>query len=223
MCLAAAGLLAIAGPLQVSAQTRGEAVGNPERGARTAAAKCAGCHGLDGNSPDPRYPKLADQSPSYLYWQLWAFKQGDRRSDVMAGIATGLSDDEMADAASFYARQARRPDPIKNTEMAAIGRHIFFEGAHGTVPRCAACHGSATQRGASMGMCRMPMMGMMGHGMMGMMANAPSLGGQHAAYVVDQLNRFAAGQRQGTVMNRIAAALTDTDRKAVAEFLSGLK
>ena len=70
----------------------------------------------------------------------------------------------------------------------------------------------------------MPMMGMMGHGMMGMMgsgmADVPNLNGQHAAYIVAQLNGFADGARQGTVMNRIAAALSEADKMAVAEFLS---
>jgi cytochrome c553 len=39
-----------------------------------------------------------------------------------------------------------------------------------------------------------------------------------AAYVVDQLNRFATGERRGTVMNRMAASLDDADRQAIAEF-----
>ena len=55
-----------------------------------------------------------------------------------------------------------------------------------------------------------------------MAAHVPSLGDQHARYIVDQLNRFADSERQGTVMNRVAASLNETDRKAVAEFLSGL-
>lgn len=68
------------------------------------------------------------------------------------------------------------------------------------------------------------MMGMMSGGMMGhgMMAEIPNLNGQHAAYTIDELNRFASGERRGTVMNRIAAALTRTNAKAVAEFLSGV-
>jgi cytochrome c553 len=67
----------------------------------------------------------------------------------------------------------------------------------------------------------MSMMGGMGMGAgMGTMADAPILNGQHADYVVDQLGQFASGERQGTIMNRIAAALSPSDRKAVAAFLS---
>ncbi len=75
----------------------------------------------------------------------------------------------------------------------------------------------------------MPMMmghmGMMGHGMMGgmMMPPVPKLNGQRAAYLIEQLDRFADGRRQSMIMNRVAGSLSDTDRKAVAEFLSGLQ
>ena len=58
--------------------------------------------------------------------------------------------------------------------------------------------------------------------MMGMMANAPNVSGQHAAYIVDQLNRFASGERPAMMMNRIAAALSEPNKQAVAEYLSGL-
>lgn len=51
---------------------------------------------------------------------------------------------------------------------------------------------------------------------------APKLNGQHAGYILDQLNRFAAGEREGGIMNRVAAALSQADKRAVAEYLSGL-
>ena len=67
------------------------------------------------------------------------------------------------------------------------------------------------------------MMGMMGRmSMMGMMGNAPRLNGQHAAYIVNQWNRFASGERQAMMMGRIAANLSNMDKNAVAEYQSGL-
>lgn len=214
----------------LNAQSHGTAVGDPEQGKGIAEAKCASCHDAHGNSQDPQYPKLAGQNPAYLYWQLWAFKSGARRSDIMSGIAATLSDADAANTASFYGQQAILPDSVKNKALESAGERIFFRGVDpGMVPPCAMCHGSAGQRGAPMMMGRMPMMGMMGHGMMGsgmmgsgMMANIPNLNGQHAIYIIDQLNRFASGERQGTMMNRIAASLSETDRKAVAEYLSSL-
>jgi len=198
--------------------TYGYAGGDPEDGKRIAEAKCASCHGAEGNSTNPQYPKLAGQNPAYLYRQIWAFKTGARRSDVMSGIVTALSDADAADAASFYGRQAIGLNPVMNRALASAGKRIFFAGAGpGMVPPCVMCH-------ASGGRGHMPMMmGMMGHGMMGhsMMTSIPNLSGQHATYIVDQLHRFASGERQALMMNRIAAALSEADKKAVAEYLSG--
>lgn len=217
-CLVAAAQAPAGSPAWWGSRSSGAAVGNPQQGARVAETKCVACHQADGNSADPKIPKLAGQNPAYLYWQLWAYKTGARRSDIMSGIVATLSDSDMADAASFYSSQTIRPDPIKDQRLAAIGERIFFAGVGpGMVPPCAMCHGSPRQEG-------MPMMGMMRMmmPMMGIMASAPELNGQHAAYIVDQLNRFASGERQATMMGRIAAMLSETNKKAVAEYISGL-
>jgi cytochrome c553 len=200
-------------------------VGDREHGRRLAEAACAACHGADGNSSDPQYPKLAGQAAGNLCQELWAFKAGDRQSDVMAKIVAALADADVVDVASFYSQQAIRPDTVKDTGLAAVGQRIFFAGTGSSeVPACAMCHRSAEQ-------AQMHMMGhgMMGHGMMhsmpmmGMPPNATNLNGQHAAYIVNQLNRFASGQREGVVMDRIAPLLSETDKNAVAEYLSGLQ
>ena len=210
-CLVAAAQAPAGSPGWWGSRSSGAAVGNPEQGERVVEAKCVACHQADGNSADPKIPKLAGQNPAYLYWQLWAYKTGARRSDIMSGIVATLSDSDMADAASFYTWQTIRPDAIKDQRLAAIGEQIFFAGVGpGMAPPCAMCHGSPRQEG-------MPMIAMMP-----MMANVPDLNGQHAAYIVDQLNRFASGERQAVMMGRIAAMLSVTNKKAVAEYISGL-
>jgi cytochrome c553 len=188
--------------------------GDTKQGKGIAEATCAGCHGADGNSSDPRYPKLAGQSEAYLYRQLQAFGTGARKSDIMTGIAKGLSDADMANVASFYSEQTVRPDTVTDAGLAALGEQIFFAGAgRGMGPACVMCHGGDDEER------EMPMMGMM----MDMMADAPRLDGQHPAYIVDQLNRFSSGERQSDVMGNIAAGLSEINRKAVAEYLSGLR
>ena len=186
------------------------AVGDPGQGRRVAEGKCAACHGVDGNSSAQQYPKLAGQNPAYLYRQLWAFKTGTRGSQIMSRIVATLSDSDLANAASFFSLQPVQPDPVENPRLQAVGERIYFSGVgSGRVPACAMCH-------ESLGQGRMPMMGMMR-----MMANVPSLNGQHSAYIIDQLNRFASGERQGMMMGGVAAGLSDDDKRAVAEFLSG--
>ncbi|MEW5835060.1 MAG: cytochrome C [Lysobacterales bacterium 14-68-21] len=210
--LLALGLTSAAFAVQPSLQASGPADDDStNRGALLVESKCAACHGADGNSADAQYPKLAGQNPAYLYSQLWAFKNGYRRSEVMLAIAATLSEADIADAATFFGQQAVRPDPVKEPRLRADGEQIFLYGADSEgVPACAMCHGSPLQTG-------MPMMGMMS-----MMANAPRLNGQHSAYIIDQLNRLASGERQAMVMGGIAAALSESDKKAVAEFLSNL-
>jgi cytochrome c553 len=172
----------------------------------------AACHGADGNNTDPRYPKLAGQGEKYLYRQLWAFKRGTRKSEIMSGIVAGLSENQITGAAAFYSRQVRQPDQVRDPRLATLGQQVFFSG----MPPCSMCHSSSGQAG------------MMGHGMMrdmpmmGMMGSAPRLKGQHAAYILDQLNRFARGERQAMMMGQIAASLSETEKRAIAEYLSGL-
>ena len=118
----------LASPRWSSAQFPGSSAGDADKGQRALEANCATCHGADGNSPDPQYPKLAGQNQAYLYEQLWAFKRGARRSEVMSGIVASLSDTDMAYAANFYSRQPRKPDTVKDRRLAAIGERIFFAG-----------------------------------------------------------------------------------------------
>jgi len=199
-------------------------VGDKERGRHLAEA-CAACHGPDGNSSDPKYPKLAGQAAGYLDHELRAFRRGDRQSDMMAKIAVGLSDIDAVDLASFYSQQAIRADTIKDTSLAALGERIFSEGIDSSdVPACVTCHGAPGQP-------QVPIIGQerMGPGMMNetpmveMMSSAANLNGQHAAYIIDQLNRFAARHREDLVMDRIAVRLNENEKKAVAEYLSGLQ
>ena len=205
-------------PRDVHAQPN-PAAGHPEHGKQVADSKCAACHGADGNGSDPRYPKLAGQDPAYLYQQLRNFRSGFRNSEVMSGIAATLSGADAADVASFYARATMNRDAVKDRAAAAAGERLFFRGSRAG-PACAMCHGLGAGRGM-MGGGGMMGRGMMGGGMMGG-AEAPKVDGQHAAYLVDQLNQFASGRRPSPIMGRIAVALSEADRKAVAEFLSGM-
>ena len=68
-------------------------------------ALCVACHSTDGNSVLPNHPKLAGQSARYLAKQLSDFKSGARKDPIMAGMAAGLSEEDMHDIASFYAVQ----------------------------------------------------------------------------------------------------------------------
>jgi cytochrome c553 len=66
---------------------------------------CAGCHGADGNSPTPMFPKLAGQHEDYLFHSLQGYKTGKRKNPIMQGQAANLSDQDMKDLAAYFSKQ----------------------------------------------------------------------------------------------------------------------
>jgi len=66
---------------------------------------CQACHGLDGNSPTPDYPKLGGQRPDYLAKALRDYKSGARKNAIMAGFTGTLSPQDIANLAAYYAAQ----------------------------------------------------------------------------------------------------------------------
>lgn len=98
--LAALALVSLAAPA-LAAGPVGDAAAGKEK-----AKTCASCHGATGNeSLDDTYPKLAGQYPEYLAKALHDYKSGKRQNAIMAGFATGLSDEDIDDLAAYYASQ----------------------------------------------------------------------------------------------------------------------
>ncbi|HXH02632.1 MAG TPA: c-type cytochrome [Candidatus Competibacteraceae bacterium] len=80
--------------------------GNPKAGQKKAEA-CAACHGPDGNSTDPNFPRLAGQYEDYLAKALHDYKSGARKNPIMAGMAAPLSEQDIADLAAFFASRPK--------------------------------------------------------------------------------------------------------------------
>ncbi len=76
--------------------------GDVEAG-KAKSAMCVACHGGAGISAAPIWPNLAGQKEQYLLAQLQAFKAGTRQNAQMAPMVAGLSDDDMANLAAYYA------------------------------------------------------------------------------------------------------------------------
>jgi cytochrome c553 len=66
---------------------------------------CAACHGPDGNSQSPDFPRLAGQHPDYLAKALNDYKSGARKNAIMAPQAANLSQRDIADLAAFFSQQ----------------------------------------------------------------------------------------------------------------------
>ena len=74
---------------------------------------CAACHGADGNSENPIYPRLAGQYADYLEKALHEYKSGARANPIMQGFAAALSDQDIADLAAYFSTQEGRLSAIK--------------------------------------------------------------------------------------------------------------
>ena len=72
------------------------------------AARCNRCHGFNGNSSDPRLPMLASQRADYLQKSLMEYREHKRKSSAMVPMAEGLTVDEVANLAGYYAQQKAR-------------------------------------------------------------------------------------------------------------------
>jgi cytochrome c553 len=171
-------------------------------------AVCAACHGADGNSMVPNWPKLAGQHEQYLVRQISLIQSGARMVPEMMAIVPGLSAQDIADLAAYFAAQTKSGG-VADESKVELGERIFRAGnAESGVPACMACHGPAGEGNP--------------------LAGYPALAGQQAVYTANILNRFRAGENWGEedaasqVMNGVAAELTDDEIDAVASYIQGL-
>jgi cytochrome c553 len=93
-------LLILGIAFSVNAQAEGDPAAGKEK-----AKPCASCHGADGNSMAPNFPKLAGQYEDYLIHTLHAYKSGARQNPIMQGMAAPLSEQDIEDLAAYYSQQ----------------------------------------------------------------------------------------------------------------------
>lgn len=188
--------------------------GKVENGASKTAV-CAGCHGPNGNSANPDWPRLAGQSAVYIVEQLNLFKSQVRPNPVMMPLASGLSDQDINDIAVYF--QAQTPTGLEaDPSYWKAGEALYRRGDKArNIPACIACHGPG------------------GRG--NLTAGYPALRAQHSVYVAKQLNDYASGarysgaknpaqpSRNGAMMLTIAKRLTPEDIRNVASYVQGLR
>ena len=174
------------------------------KGEATFAAVCASCHGADGNSGTPAYPKLAQQHPEYLIKQLQEFKSGKRKNAIMLGFASTMTDDDMKNVAYWATSKKQKSGFAKEKELVIMGERIYRGGiSDRQIPACAGCH---SPNGA------------------GLPSQYPRLGGQHSEYTASQLTAFRDGVRGNNLtMTQVAAKLNDKEIRAVADYIAGLR
>ncbi|WPC05062.1 c-type cytochrome [Pseudomonas benzenivorans] len=170
------------------------------------AAVCGACHGADGNSAAPNFPKLAGQGERYLLKQLQDIKSGSRQVVEMTGLLDNLSDQDLADIAAYFANQ-KMSVGAADPKLVERGEALFRGGKlEEGMPACIGCH-APNGRGLDA-------------------AGFPQIGGQHAAYVAKQLTDFREGNRtndgDSLIMRSIAAKLSNKDIEALSSYVQGL-
>lgn len=109
--------------------------GDAEAG-KAKSATCAACHGADGNSMAPTFPKIAGQGERYLIKQITDIRDGNRQAPAMMPFVTGLSDEDIADLAAYFAEQVPTAGGAKE-ELAELGERIYRAGIEEkNVPAC---------------------------------------------------------------------------------------
>ena len=174
-----------------------------ERAAAINAGRCMLCHGPEGDSYSPLYPRLAGQHHQYIAKQLADFKSGRRASDTMGGMVQDLAEDEMLALGVFFETKPTKPREARDKDLASVGRFIFHRGNEFSgVAACAGCHGD---RGLGT-------------------EQLPRLAGQVPRYTEAQLNSFNKRQRtnDNEIMHSIASKLTELEVKAVSLYISTL-
>ena len=174
------------------------------KGEASFTAVCAACHGADGNSGTPGYPKLSQQHPEYLVKQLQEYKSGKRKNAIMQGFAATLSPEDMKNIAYWATSKEAKPGFATEKELVSLGERIYRGGiADRQVAACAGCH---TPSGG------------------GIPAQYPRLKGQHAEYTATQLTYFRDGIRTNNLqMTQVAAKLNDKEIRAVSDYIAGLR
>lgn len=174
----------------------------------TARQVCSNCHGVQGVSVSPNFPNLAAQTPAYLEAQLKSFRAHGRLDpagfEYMWGISAKLTDGQIAGLAAYFSAQAPARMPQERPSMEQLGRLIFENGITASgVPACTSCHGAHGEGSGPF----------------------PRLAGQHADYVVKQLNVFQRTDERptGAVMKPIVHSLTAENIESIAAYVQSIQ
>jgi cytochrome c553 len=177
--------------------------GNADAGA-TKVAQCIGCHGIpfyQSSFPEVhKVPMIAGQNAKYIVAALTAYQKGERKHPTMRGIATAMSEQDMADVGAFYERQAQ-PSMLKTVaarEPSADAAALLTKGG------CVACHGADFNTPID--------------------PSYPKIAGQYADYLYVALKSYQTEGnplvgRGNAIMAGIATQFTHVELRTLANYL----
>ncbi len=169
------------------------------------AESCAGCHGEQGISQIPEYPSLAGQLATYTYKQLRDYADNKRIHMLMNSVAAGLSEQDSADLAVWFASLPTAKNKAVKGDLSAAEQLVEKGNGKKIVPPCFACHGSDGE---------------------GAKQDIPALAGQQTEYFIKTLTEYKTGVRKNDVYSRmrlIAEQLSEEDIRQLAQYYNQLQ
>jgi cytochrome c553 len=153
---------------------------------------CGACHGQNGVPVNATTPIIRGQQSNFLYKELHDYHSGERVNLIMSAIGKFFDLDELRKVADYYAALSWPP-----RQATAVAPGSPPEG----IAMCKACHGQNFEGGAP----------------------APRLAGLSYEYLLEAMDSFADGKRTNNLdMPDFMKALTDSQREAIARYLSSL-
>ena len=175
-----------------------------KRAARSlATSECEGCHGAEGRSTDPAVPIIAAQQQPYVELQLKALRNQGREEpkghEFMREVSSKwlLNDQVVAGVAEYFSSQAPPPGKPGDPEVTAKGKRLYERGSSPRILPCSDCHGDNAQGSEIF----------------------PRLAGQHADYLVKQMQRMRETGRASRKMHSVIGELSDSEIVALATYL----
>jgi cytochrome c553 len=184
------------------ASVAGVALAQQQDAKALATGVCSACHGPEGRSISPVFPRLAGQQPAYTMLQIDAFRthvRGDPNAQAyMWGMASQLSDAMIKSLANYYAAQKPAQEKVGDPALVAEGKKIYTGGIPAEkVPACATCHGANAEGTGAF----------------------PRLAGQHLEYLIAQLQGFQSGLRSNApIMLGVVRGMNLQQMKAAAAY-----
>jgi cytochrome c553 len=158
-------------------------------------ASCEPCHGTPQRPPPPGLPSLAGQPREFLALQMFLLREGLRDVPQMAQMMDGLSDQDLLEIATHFARQPPLPrpgerDPQRYARGAALAKAMG----------CGSCH-LGDYRGQQ---------------------HVPRLANQREDYLAAAMKAYRDNRRTGldTSMNSLLYRVPDADIEALAHYLA---
>ena len=160
---------------------------------------CLACHGEKGISETPEVPSLAGMPTDFTLIQLFLFRQGTRKIEIMNDLAKDMSDDDLRKFSAYFAKLAPPKASGDAADPAIAAR------AQGVIAKnhCGSCHNPDFSGREQM----------------------PRLAAQREDYLLKALRDYKGAKRPGydATMDEVIRPVTEADIVDLAHYLARLK